>query len=73
MAGLVKLIFYIIIGYIFYKSYKVIVNSFRRTSNRNSGQDIFERENVKSKINKKEVIDAEFEDISDKENRPTEK
>ena len=73
MAGLVKLIFYIIIGYIFYKSYKVIVNSFRSTSNRNSGQDIFERENVKSKINKKEVIDAEFEDISDKENQPTEK
>ena len=73
MAGLVKLIFYIIIGYIFYKSYKVIVNSFKNSSNKNTRDDIFERENVRSKINKKEVIDAEFEEIKETENQPPEK
>ncbi|MBK8945933.1 MAG: hypothetical protein IPM32_11770 [Ignavibacteriae bacterium] len=73
MTGIFRLLFYILIGYIFYKSYKVIVNMFRNSSNRNSETNIFDKENVKSKINKKEVIDAEFEDINDKDNPPTDK
>ncbi|MBK7106212.1 MAG: hypothetical protein IPH62_13095 [Ignavibacteriae bacterium] len=73
MTGLFRLLFYILIGYIFYKSYKVIVNMFRNSSRKSSDENIFERENVKSRINKKDAVDAQFEEIDEKENPPSDK
>ncbi len=66
MTGLFRLLFHILIGYIFYKSYKVIVKMFRNSANTNSDSRIYDNEKVKNKINKNDVVDAQFEEIDEK-------
>ncbi len=73
MTGLFRLIFYILIGYIFYKSYKAIVNILRNSTNKKSDSKIYENGKIRNKIDKNDVVDAQFEEIDEKENPPSEK
>ncbi|MCB0752583.1 MAG: hypothetical protein KDC52_14020 [Ignavibacteriae bacterium] len=66
--GFFRLIFFIILGYIIIKTFKFIINMFTGISEAKKEQQVYETKNARSKIDKKDVIDAKFEEIDDKEN-----
>ena len=71
MPGLFRLILYFLIGYIIYKGYKILLQYLSSLSGNKSDQRVYGTENHKNKINKDDIIEAQFEDIDDKE-KPTE-
>ena len=72
MPGLFRLILYILIGYIIYKGYKILLHYLSGSSGSRPEQKVHGTENHKNKINKDDIIEAQFEDIDDEE-KPTEK
>jgi hypothetical protein len=70
--GLTRIIFLIIVGYFFYKGVKALIALFSQKDN-NAAQSMntnYSRTNSgKSKINQKDIIDADFEDIDDPEEK----
>jgi len=68
---LFRLILYIIIGYIIYKGYKILLHYLSGSSSKKSEQRVQGTGNHQNKINKDDIIEAQFEDIDDEDN-PTE-
>ena len=66
-----KLFYVIIWGFFFYIIFRLIRTLFRVFSspkeNSNRKSNVNEPKNKKSKIDKKDIIEAEFEEIKDKE------
>ena len=71
MPGLFRLIFYFLIGYLIYKGYKILLH-FLSGSGSKTDQKVYTTEKNRKKINREDIIEAQFEDIDVKE-KPTEK
>lgn len=65
MISLLRILVFILFGYILFKTIKYVISVY--TSIRNQQQDgrVKESEKSSSKIDKKDVIDAHFEEIDD--------
>jgi hypothetical protein len=60
---LFKFILYAILGYIIIKSLRYLINIFTAVKAGKKEEKVYTTSNTKSKIDKKDVIDAEFEEI----------
>ena len=65
-----RFIFYSILFYIVMKAAAVIWQYFRQLSQKDN-PSVSNSKEKEYTINKKDIIDADFEDITDKENRKT--
>ena len=65
---MLKVIYVIIIGYILFKAYKFLKSIFTSISAQKEAEKVHGTSNKKTKIDKKDVIDAQFEEIDTKEN-----
>jgi hypothetical protein len=69
MTGIIRFIFLAIVFYFFYKGIKYLVKIF---TDRQDDSDSFintnyDKKSSKNKINKKDIIDADFEELDDSE------
>ena len=65
MTGLLRILVFFLFGYILFKTIKYVISVY--TSIKNQAQDgrVKETKKSSSKIDKKDVIDAHFEEIED--------
>lgn len=68
MPGLFRIILFFLLGYIIVKSFKFFKAIFASVKAQKQEDRVYESSNPKSKIDKKDVIDAQFEDIEEKDN-----
>ena len=64
---MLKIIFAIIVGYIIVKSYKFFKSLYTIVSSKKEDERVHNTSGSNSKIDKKDVIDAQFEDIDAKD------
>ncbi|MCB9207309.1 MAG: hypothetical protein H6610_01230 [Ignavibacteriales bacterium] len=64
---MLKLIYYILIGYLIYKGIQYVKKVFF-SSQKSTDYKVHDSRKGESKIDKKDIIDAHFEEIDDKEN-----
>lgn len=67
-----KFILYAILGYIIIKSVRFLINIFTAVKSGKSEEKVYGTSKTKSKIDKKDVIDAQFEEIDIKKNNTEE-
>ena len=67
-----KLILYIIFGYLFYKISKFVMKMFNQVKPHKEEPKVHQTKGSKTKIDKKDVIDAKFEEIDGKEGSSSE-
>ena len=68
MPGLFRIILFFLLGYIIVKSFKFFKSIFASINSKKQEDRVYESSHQKSKIDKKDVIDAQFEEIEDKDN-----
>ena len=68
MTGIFRIIFFIFIGYILVKSFRFLLVIFKSVTAKPEGEKIYETKKANTKIDKKDIIDAQFEEIDVKEN-----
>jgi len=67
-----KLILYIIFGYLFYKISKYVMKIFTKVESKKEEPKVHQTKGSNTKIDKKDVIDAKFEEIDGKESSSSE-
>jgi hypothetical protein len=60
---LFRLLLFALLGYILVKSIRFLINIFTAVKAGKKEEKVYTTSNTKSKIDKKDVIDAEFEEI----------
>ncbi len=60
---LFRLLLFALLGYILVKSVRFLINIFTAVKAGKKEEKVYTTSNTKSKIDKKDVIDAEFEEI----------
>lgn len=65
---MIKFIFLVFAGYLIFKAIKFFKIIFAVKKSAESSQRVYDTSNRKSKIDKKDVIDAQFEEIEIKDN-----
>ena len=60
---LFRLLLFALLGYILVKSIRFLINIFKAVKAGKKEEKVYTTSNTKSKIDKKDVIDAEFEEI----------
>jgi sortase (surface protein transpeptidase) len=73
MTGILRILIFILFGYIIIKSIKYFVSIFTAVKESKEEKKVYETARSKSKIDKKDVIDAQFEEIDVKEDQSSEK
>jgi len=68
MPGLFRIILFFLLGYIIIKSFRFFKSIFASINSRKQEERVYETSHQKTKINKKDVIDAQFEEIDEKDN-----
>lgn len=63
---LFRLLLFVLLGYIIVKSVRFLINIFTAVKAGKEGEKVYTTSKTKSKIDKKDVIDAEFEEIDTK-------
>ena len=71
MTGIFRILFFILLGYILIKSFKLIKSIFTSVNSRDEGKKVYETKRHGSKIDRKDVIDAQFEEIDVKDKSST--
>ena len=65
---MLKLIYYMIVGYLLVKAYKYFKALFIGVKKSNEDPKVHQTKKSESKISEKDIIDAKFEEIDVKEN-----
>ncbi len=65
---MLKLIYYMIVAYLIVKTYKYFKAMFIGVKKNNEEPKVYQPNNVKRKIDDKDIVDAKFEEIDVKEN-----
>jgi len=68
MTGLLRILFFILIGYLLVKTVKFIKSVLKSVKTQREEERVRETSRSKSKIDKKDVIEAQFEEIEVKDN-----
>ena len=71
MTGIFRILFFILLGYILIKSFKLIKSLFTSVNSRDEEKKVYETKRQGSKIDRKDVIDAQFEEIDVKDKSST--
>lgn len=66
--GIFRIIFFIFIGYILVKAFRFLFLIYKSVTSKPEEEKIYEAKRADTKINKKDIIDAQFEEIDVKEN-----
>ncbi len=61
--GIFRFIFFVLLGYIIIKSFRFLMKIFFKGVSTSEKQKVYEPSHSKNKIDKKDVIDAKFEEI----------
>jgi hypothetical protein len=69
---LFRILFFAFLGYIVIKSVRFLINIFTAVKSGKSEEKVYGTSKPKSKIDKKDVIDAQFEEIDVKNNKTEE-
>lgn len=72
MVGLFRFLFFIFLGYLIVKAFKFLRTIFKGVST-NEKQKVYDSSSKKTKIDKKDVIDAKFEEIEVDKNSSSKK
>ena len=73
MTGVLRILVFILFGYIIYKAVKFVFSVFTSVSSSKAEEKVKQGAENNSKIDKKDVIEAQFEEIDDKEDPSAEK
>lgn len=65
MTGLFRILLFILLGYILVKTFRFIISVFTSVHSKREDDRVKETTAKGSKINKKDVIEAEFEEIDE--------
>ena len=60
MTGLFRILFFIFLGYLLVKTFKFLMSVFKVVSRKKEDDRVYDTAAHKSKIDKKDVIDAQF-------------
>lgn len=66
--GIFRIIFFIFIGYILVKAFRFLFLIYKSVTAKPDEEMIYEAKRAKTKIDKKDIIDAQFEEIDVKKN-----
>ena len=69
MTGFFRIIFFIFVGYILVKAFRFIVTIFTSVKGKPNEEKIYETKRAETKIDKKDIIDAQFEEIDVKDSQ----
>lgn len=61
-----RIIFFVFLGYILVKTFRYLTSIFKAVNPKSEGERVYEADN-KVKIDEKDVIEAQFEEIDEKE------
>jgi hypothetical protein len=67
----IRFIIYLLISYFIIKIFKIIVGYFKGGSSNNNAEYVSRKSSSHMKINKEDIIEAEFEEIKDEEENIT--
>ena len=65
MTGLLRILVFFLFGYILFKTIKYVISVYTSIKDQQRDARVKESEKSSSKIDKKDVIDAHFEEIED--------
>ena len=69
MTGLLRILVFILFGYILIKTVKFVISVFKSIKDERAEEKIKKAANPASKIDKKDIIEAQFEEIDEKKDQ----
>lgn len=69
MTGFFRILFFIFVGYILVKGFRFLVTIFTSVRAKPEEEKVHEAKRAKTKIDKKDIIDAQFEEIDVKDSQ----
>ncbi len=65
MTGLFRILLFIFFGYVLMKTFRYIFSIFSSVSAKREEQQVYQTRSSSSKIDKKDIVDAKFEEIKE--------